>query len=721
MRQPTALKRPMRRPNRWTAALLISMAWMVVIALAVARLRQREGIVVALAGLAAAVVTCGISAWSDHARWRGPVQSLTQLTRLLRHERKEGQALTLPPAPELAELTREIAALSRRARAPASTERPAAGSPEARPSSEHSPPYSMASMTRSGLFDAPPDTGEHMSAHTSGEFSTTDMVNRLEPIGFRWIESSPAEQKFLGWDIAELKQKSFLDIVLADDRSRAEATLREARERGEALGLVVRVRTARGKVRAVEVNVSARYEKIPNVSHLRCHLTDVSAKVRAERELRLRTQELTQVNEQLRRINRELVELKDRYTDLYENSPAMYFSLDTEGKVIECNQTMLTTLKLSREEVVGRAYDKLLHGPRVEGFLERYQAFMAKGRVEKETCWVKPSGELIDLWVIGKVVAGSKGSVAHTRFVAQDITVNRLLEAELQEKNMRLGEANIELSERNRELDEFVYVVSHDLQEPLRTLIAFSGFLQKDYGDKLETEGQEFVRYLVDASRRMRSMIQGLLHLSRAGKVIGEFGMVDLDELLAVIKTDLAELFRSKGAELRIKSPLPYVWGDRDRIGQLLANLLSNGVKYNESPNPFVEIEATTESGADSPDGALEDQVDSYTLILIKDNGIGIEAEFHKTIFQLFRRLHTRDEYEGTGVGLSICNKIVQAHGGRIWVESSPGVGSTFFVQLRSGPSAASSRAIASFAAGALSSVHEDSVSEVEPDESPTI
>ena len=141
--------------------------------------------------------------------------------------------------------------------------------------------------------------------------------------------------------------------------------------------------------------------------------------------------------------------------------------------------------------------------------------------------------------------------------MAQDITVNRLLEAELQEKNRRLGEANDELSQRNRELDEFVYVVSHDLQEPLRTLIAFSDFLMKDYGDRLETEGKEYVRYLVDASRRMRAMIHGLLKLSRAGKVIGEFAMVDLEELMAVIKADLGELFRSKNAELRVKGPLP--------------------------------------------------------------------------------------------------------------------------------------------------------------------
>ena len=129
-------------------------------------------------------------------------------------------------------------------------------------------------------------------------------------------------------------------------------------------------------------------------------------------------------------------------------------------------------------------------------------------------------------------------------------------------------------------------------------LIAFSDFLLKDYGDKLEAEGQEFVRYLVDASRRMRAMIHGMLNLARAGKVIGEIHRwLNLDELLAVIKTDLGELFRSKGAELRIASPLPLIWGDRDRIGQLLANLISNGIKYNKSSNPWVEVNANAQAG----------------------------------------------------------------------------------------------------------------------------
>jgi PAS domain S-box-containing protein len=576
---------------------------MAVIAFAVLKVRERsDAVFVAIAGLGAAAATFGVSVWYDRARWRGPLDELTEVARSLRQDRTSGQALTLPPTPELAELTREIAALGRLQRPLALTQPPPTRPAGVRPSRARPPLRSTASMTRSGLFDAPPEPGGQINPNMSGDFSTIDMVNRLDPVEFRWIESSPAEQDFLGWTLAELRQKSFLDIVHPDDRPRAAHTLREALGRGEALGLIVRVRTAHGKTRAVEVNVGARYGKTRAVSHLRCHLTDVSDKVRAERELKVRTQELTQVNEQLRKINRELEELRDRYTD----------------------------------------------------------------------------------------------------------------------QNRQLGETNVELSQRNRELDEFVYVVSHDLQEPLRTLVSFSGFLAKDYGDRLDGEAKEYLRYLVEASRRMRAMIHGLLKLSRAGTVIGELAMVDLEELLAVIKADLGELLRTKNAELRIKSPLPEVWGDHNRIGQLLANLIANGVKYNQSSSPWVEVEANIDTGADSPDHSDDSRLDPHIVIAVKDNGIGIEPEYHKTIFQLFRRLHTHDEYEGTGVGLAICNKIVHALGGRIWVESTPREGSTFFIRLRSGPVRAALPPL--LATGVLpSSLSENPASQVSPDESPTI
>jgi PAS domain S-box-containing protein len=526
-------------------------------------------------------------------------------------------------------------------------------------------------MTRSGMFEPP--MAPHVATfdpNASSDYSTADMVNRLEPGTLNWIDSSAAEQSFLGFSLAKLRSMAFLDIVDPEDRGLAAEQLRMALVKGEAHGLVYRITTAEGERKAIEVNVGVRYGPGMVATHLRCHLTDVTAKLRATRELRRRTRELTLVNQQLRKANRELEELRDRYRALYQDAPAMYFSLDANGRFTEVNDTLVRTLGYPREELVGRPYSTLLTPERRSGFASQMTAFVKTGTVEVESAWRCADGRTLDVWVSGSAVLAPDGSFEYSRSVAQDVTTLRALEAQLQIKNTKLGRTNEELSRKNRELDEFTYVVSHDLQEPIRTLIAFSDFLLRDYGEQLHEEGREYVNYLVDASRRMRSLIQDLLNLSRAGLVTGEFGPIDLDSLIDEARADLGELIRSKGAELRVLAPLPLIWGDRERVGQLMRNLLSNGLKYNQAEAPWVEISA----GPDDPAG--------LAVLAVRDNGIGIDPQFHSKIFQLFRRLHNRDAYEGTGAGLAICVKIAQAHGGLIRVESEPGKGSTFFVSL---------------------------------------
>ena len=670
-RDPAALD-PLDRPLLASGggARALVLAALLIVAMAVAA--RVEGTVspgaVGIAGVGALALGLEylVAVREERRRWRRPVRRLVE--QLDAQPEAGGRPIELLDAPELSELARALERFRRRL----------VGDPDSGLSTSSVFPLDAGdgtaaarpALTRSGLFESGTDREAPIDPTASGQFTTRDMINRLDPRDLRWLDSSPAEQEFLGWPLEALRAMAFPDIVHPDHRDLAREQLLATVVKGEAHNLVYRIRTARGEPKAVEMNVSVRYGPDRGVSHLRCHVTDVTDKLRAGRELRRRTRELTAANEQLRRINRELVELKDRYGDLYQNAPAMYFSLDEEGVIRECNNTLLRTLGYRRGDLVGQPYTAILHPSRREYFPGIFAGFLRTGRVEVESRWVRADDTALDVAITGTAVRGPDGTILHSRSVAQDITARKALEAQLREKNDRLAAANDELSRINRELDEFTYVVSHDLQEPIRTLIAFSDFLLRDYGDRLDAEGQEFVRYLVEASRRMRALIQDLLALSRAGRVTGELGPVNLEGVLEVVRSDLAELLRTKRAELRVMGPLPVVWGDRERLGQLFANLVSNGVKYNEQDAPVVEV------------GASPDAPEGQATLYVRDNGIGIDPRFHAKVFQVFRRLHPREQYEGTGAGLAICQKIVAAHGGRIWVESRRGAGATFYLTL---------------------------------------
>ena len=227
-------------------------------------------------------------------------------------------------------------------------------------------------------------------------------------------------------------------------------------------------------------------------------------------------------------------------------------------------------------------------------------------------------------------------------------------------------------------------------KNPCALFTAFSDFLLRDHGDRLDAHGREFVQYIVDASRRMRALINDLLRLSRAGMVTNEFGAVNLEDVVARIQTDYAELTRARQGAIRVLGPLPIVWGDKDRIGQLLGNLIGNGLKYHRGDGPLVEIgvdrEPAVETRACPGPAELQAQDQAQATFFVRDNGIGIDPKFHGKIFQMFRRLHTPEEFEGTGAGLAICEKIIQAHGGCIRVNSELGRGSTFRVSLPTPP-----------------------------------
>jgi len=235
---------------------------------------------------------------------------------------------------------------------------------------------------------------------------------------------------------------------------------------------------------------------------------------------------------------------------------------------------------------------------------------------------------------------------------------------QLQEEKKRYTK---ELERANRELDDFTSTISHDLKAPLYSIHAFIMLLMEDYANSLDEAGRGYLNKVKEAVERMNVLIEDLLTLSRVGRKFTEVETVDLNELLKEIKTDLSAQIRERGGEV-IAGKLPSISTQRVWVKQLFTNLVGNGLKFNKSAKPTVKV-------------GCEEREKDY-LFTVKDNGIGIEDKHLDSIFNLFERLHSSSEYEGTGAGLAICKKIAEELAGGLWVESKPGEGSTFFFNI---------------------------------------
>ena len=224
-----------------------------------------------------------------------------------------------------------------------------------------------------------------------------------------------------------------------------------------------------------------------------------------------------------------------------------------------------------------------------------------------------------------------------------------------------------QLERSNTELEQFAYVASHDLQEPLRMVAGFTQLLARRYTGQLDEEADQFIGHAVDGVKRMQQLIQDLLSYSRVGSHGSEFEPVDMSGALQWALLNLEAALEESGGRVT-HGNLPVVSGDPTQLGQLLQNLIGNALRFCESDGPEIHLDAEQHGG--------------QWVFLVQDNGIGIEPQYHERVFEIFQRLHARTEYEGTGVGLAVCKRIVQRHGGHIWVESTPGEGSTFFFTL---------------------------------------
>ncbi len=238
---------------------------------------------------------------------------------------------------------------------------------------------------------------------------------------------------------------------------------------------------------------------------------------------------------------------------------------------------------------------------------------------------------------------------------------------ELYQQKLLLQRQTKELERSNGELEQFAYVASHDLQEPLRMVVSYVQLLQRRYKDKLDKDANEFIAYAVDGSKRMQELINDLLALSRIGKRGKDFELTDCETVIDRVVSNLEMSIRESGAKIT-RDSMPTLIADNSQLVQLFQNLIGNAIKYCNEDVPRIHI-SVKQNGKD-------------IVFSVSDNGIGIDPQYNERIFTIFQRLHGKDKYSGTGIGLAICRKIVERHGGKIRVGSQPGKGSTFYFTM---------------------------------------
>ena len=341
----------------------------------------------------------------------------------------------------------------------------------------------------------------------------------------------------------------------------------------------------------------------------------------------------------------------------------MVFIIDRDYRVLRANRTMQEVF--AGRSVVGDLFYEIVHGTGCPPPNCPVPNVLLSGEVvHTELCEEHLDGRWFD--ILGCPIRDETGTVARMVHVIRDITVRKRAEEHLKA-------LNTELQRSNRDLQDFTHAVSHDLQEPLRKIHTFGQFLVEDFGDRLPQEGREHLRRVQDAAVRMKGLIRHLLALAMVGSKGWELVPVQPRELIDRALEDVSEKVRESGAEVTIEEGLPMVMADALQLGQVFQNLIGNALKFRlPERQPKIAVSGRVEK--------------DHAIFSVTDNGIGIQESSLEKIFGVFQRLHPREEYEGVGVGLALCKKIIQRHGGTIWAESQVGKGSTFRFTLSTVP-----------------------------------
>jgi PAS domain S-box-containing protein len=459
----------------------------------------------------------------------------------------------------------------------------------------------------------------------------------------RVIAANAAAERIIGVPVAEMMGKpGFTSLVtavredgtpLAPEDRPTRITLRTGQaQTGQVLGI------QRADATVTWISVNTGFLRLPGESKLHgivSTISDITDRKRAEQALR---------------------DSEARFRQTFELAGSGIATVDLQGHFLRVNRGLCSMLGYSADDLVGRSVKEISH-PDDRDLTDAQRARVRSGELESvkfEKRYIAQNGSVVWVMLTVALVRGTDGAPQYEIAVFDDITDKKAAQEELQRSNA--------------ELEQFAYVASHDLQEPLRMVSSYTQLLERRYGERFDADAREFMGYVVDGAARMKQLIEDLLAYSRVGTHGKEFKPVALAAALSRALANLrAALAESPGAAVT-HDVLPTLPGDELQLAQLFQNLIGNALKFRGSASPVVHISV----------------VDRNTEweIGVRDNGIGIEPQYFEKVFMVFQRLHAMGEYPGTGIGLAICKKVVERHGGRIWVESQPGAGSSFLFTL---------------------------------------
>ena len=365
-----------------------------------------------------------------------------------------------------------------------------------------------------------------------------------------------------------------------------------------------------------------------------------------------------------------------RYRTILKEMQDGYYEVDLAGNFTFVNDSACRYLGYSRDEMMGMNYRVYTAKEDVETVYRMFNQVYRTGEPVEGFSWRAIRKDGIKGFAETSIspLRNDQGDVAGFRCVGRDVSERKQAEVERAALLKDVKKMNRKLEQSNKELQDFVYVASHDLREPLRKVTSFGTLLQDSLEGRLNEDEQENFEFMIDGAHRMQAMIDDLLIYSRVTTRAKPFEQVDLNEVIGNLKKlELATLLDESKGTLRVLEPLPLVQGDPSQMHQLLQNLIGNGLKFHkEAIPPGVTIRAHMMDG-------------NMVRVEVEDNGIGIDEQYHEQVFTMFKRLHSRERYEGTGIGLAICKKIVNRHGGDIGIKSTSGGGTAFWFTLRRG------------------------------------